>query len=233
MNQPLPFYAALLACLCVANNGWAEEDFKCWKNESGVLECGNTIPPQFVSQGYEVRNENADVVQVEKREMSPEERNRLLEIERQKIEAEKQAKVQAEEDKRLLDLYPNERDIINARDLKILRINKSVEITQKDLNARKARLEKLKVQAERAAKRADKVSLENLATLQTHIASLENQIKTIQSSVDGKEQEKQEIMSEYSKTLDKYREIQARTRLIEEAEKNEERIKAQAQPQQR
>lgn len=226
MCKQLQLYSVLFLALCAAHWSYAEDAFKCWTNEAGVLECGNTIPPEFVSQGYEVRNENADVVAKQEREMSPEERNRLLEQERQRIEAEKQAKAQAEEDKRLLDLYPTERDIIGARDLKIGRINKSLEITQKDLNSRKQRLEKLRVQAERAAKRTDKVSQENLKTFQSHIKSLEEQVETIEVSIASKEKERKAIQDEANKTLAKYREIQQRVQLRRERMRAEQEQKA-------
>jgi len=234
MYRSIQFYSALFLCTC-ASWSQAEVSFKCWTNEAGVMECGNTVPSEFVSQGYEVRNENADVVAKQAREMSPEERNRLLEAERQRIETEKQAKQQAEEDKRLLDLFPNERDITSARDLKVGRINKSIEITQKDLNSRKRRLEKLRVQAERAAKRTDKTSQENLKTFQSHIKSLEGQIETIEMSIASKEKEKQEIQTEANNTLAKYREIQQRLELRRKqlqatnAQKAKEKAAAQTQ----
>lgn len=212
INKPIHLYPVLLLCLYTSHEAYAEE-FKCWTNDSGVLECGNVVPPEFVSQGYEVRNEHADVVSKQAREMSPEERNRLLQEEQRRIEEEQQAKAQAEEDKRLLDLYPTERDITGARDLKVGRINKSIEITQKDLDSRKQRLAKLQEQAERAAKRTDKVSQENLKTFQAHIDSLQTQIETIQVSIEGKLKEKYEIEEEAEQTLAKYREIQQRVQL--------------------
>ncbi len=201
-------------------------EFKCWTNDSGVMECGNTIPSQYLSQGYEVRDDQATVVETKSREMSPEERARRLSEERKRIEDEKKSKQQAEEDKRLLDLYPSERDIINGRDLKVGRIDKSIEITEKDLHSRQQRLEKLQVQAERSAKRTDKVSKENLKTLQSHIQSLEGQIETIQTSIASKEKEKLEIQQEAAATLSKYREIQARvTRRIEYLRKKAQEAK--------
>ena len=45
--------STFLVALLMGAGTTAEAKIKCWKNNEGVRECGNVVPPEFAQQGHE------------------------------------------------------------------------------------------------------------------------------------------------------------------------------------
>jgi hypothetical protein len=181
----------------------APPTIKCWTNESGVKECGSAIPPQYASQGHKEINTKGEVVKQVGHEKSAEERKALVEQEQKALEAQKHSKEQEAQDRKLLDLYPSESDIEAAKNGKLESIKASVDVTQKQLDFYFLSLK----EAEKTFALPD---LKERGKLETHIASLKEQINKFQQTIENKKKESDAAIKEYDDYLLRYREIKRR-----------------------
>lgn len=199
------FNLFILSIMLVSNIHAAPPTIKCWINESGVKECGSTIPPQYASQGYQEINNKGEIVKKIDHEKSAEEREKLVKKEQQALENQKYAKEQEAQDRKLLDLYPSESDIEAAKNGKLESIKASVDVTQKQLDFYLLSL-----------KEAEKTfNLPNLqkdekTKLEGHISGLKEQINKFEQSIDNKKKEREHAITEYDDYLLRYREIKRR-----------------------
>lgn len=187
----------------------ASPTIKCWKNESGVKECGSAIPPQYASQGHEEVNTKGEIVKQVGHEKSAEERKTLVEKEQQALEQQKKSKEQEVQDRKLLDLYPSESDIEAAKNGKLESIKASLQVTQGQLNFYVLSLKEAEKglnlpDLKKEEKKEEKIKLE------THIVTLKEQIDKFQQSIDNKNKEREIAIKEYDDYLLRYREIKRR-----------------------
>jgi hypothetical protein len=187
----------------ISNVYAAPPTIKCWKNESGVKECGSAIPPQYASQGHEEMNTKGEIVKQVGHEKSAEERKALVEQEQKALEQQKQSKEQEAQDRKLFDLYPSESDIEAAKNGKLESIKASVDVTQKQLDFYLLSLK----EAEKTITLPD---LKEKDKLEAHIMSLKEQINKFQQSIDNKRKESETAIKEYDDYLLRYREIKRR-----------------------
>ncbi len=178
---------------------------KCWVNESGVKECGSAIPPQYASQGHKEINTKGEIVKQVGHEKSAEERKALVEQEQKALEAQKQAKEQEAQDRKLLDLYPSESDIEAAKNGKLASIEASVDVTKKQLDFYRLSLK----EAEKTASLPD-LKKEERPKLEAHIATLKEQISKFEETIEAKRKESEAAVKEYDDYLQRYREIKRR-----------------------
>lgn len=178
---------------------------KCWINESGVKECGSAVPPQYASQGHQEINAKGEVVKQVGHEKSAEERKALVEQEQKALEAQKQAKEQEAQDRKLLDLYPFESDIEAAKNGKLASIEASVDVTKKQLEFYRLSLK----EAEKTASLPD-LKQEERQKLEAHIATLKEQINKFEETIAEKRKESEAAVKEYEGYLQRYREIKRR-----------------------
>ncbi|MFT5349707.1 MAG: hypothetical protein ACI909_000425 [Planctomycetota bacterium] len=121
----------------------AHARFKCWTNNEGIRECGETVPPEYAQKGHQELSEQGMVLEKKDRAKTEEE---LAEDARQAEIAVAQKKIQDEQmlqDKILLDTFVSIADIEAGRDDKLTVIesditltNKRNEKTQEDLDKR-------------------------------------------------------------------------------------------------
>jgi|WetSurMetagenome_2_1015567.scaffolds.fasta_scaffold05322_9 hypothetical protein len=195
----------ILISFFVFNAQAALPTIKCWINENSVKECGSAIPPQYASQGHQEINTKGEVVKQVGHEKSAEERKALVEQEQQALEAQKHAKEQETQDRKLLDLYPSESDIEAAKNGKLESIKASLDVTKGQLNFYVLSLN----EAEKGLKLPD-LKKEEKAKLETHIITLKEQINKFQQSIDAKNKETEAAIKEYDEYLQRYREIKRR-----------------------
>jgi len=198
------YYKLLIFISFLISNVYAAPPtIKCWKNESGVKECGSAIPPQYASQGHEEMNTKGEIVKQVGHEKSAEERKALVEQEQKALERQKHSKEQEVQDRKLLDLYPSESDIEAAKNGKLESIKASVDVTQKQLDFYLLSLK----EAEKTLALPD---LKEKGKLEAHITTLKDQINKFQQSIDNKKKESEAAIKEYDDYLLRYREIKRR-----------------------
>ncbi|MDM8546051.1 hypothetical protein QUF61_06120 [Candidatus Venteria ishoeyi] len=211
MNKRTHLGQLILSVACLFNTTTVfAEDIKCWTNEDGIMECGNVIPQQYVKEKHEIRNDSGDVVEVIQRDKTEAEIKALIEAEQQRFEQEKKDKRQAEEDRRLLDLYPTENDIILARDSQLMRIEQGIRITKGQLKSYQNTLKNQRKLEKQLATRSDASSKTDRERLAKHSKNLEAQIKVIENSIKDKEQDTKNITAEYDVYLQRYKAVKKR-----------------------
>ena len=186
-------------------------DIKCWDNRDGVMECGSIIPLEYRRKKHEIRDESGEVVKTIKRDRTKAEIEQLEKEERRKQIEKIKNKKQAEEDRRLLDLYPTEDDILLARDGQTRRIDEGIRITKSQLVSYKRSLSGLKKQLAAQENKDEANAKKGKASVQR----LEDQIVVLYGLIDDKEKAKEKIMQEYNLYLERYREIKQRQKLRE------------------
>ena len=195
------FLVLIFICTLSINSQAAK--IKCWTNKEGVRECGTTIPPEYVQQGYEEVNEQGRTVSETDRAKTKEEiaeEKRLAEIERQKKEAEEE---QARKDQILLDIYTEVADIEKARDDNVNVIQSRITLTQTRVEKTTADLDK-RIQsaaaAERSGKKPDEQLLKDIEDLRQRIKNDEQFIKDRESEIEG-------IKASYNKDIERFKEL--------------------------
>ncbi len=176
---------------------------KCWTNSDGVRECGYSVPPEYSQKGHTKLNSQGVVVGEQSRAKSPEEVAAEQEKQRQRIEAERIAKLKAAKDKILLDTFASEDDMQMALAGKVraidLRVKHSKERLSK-LNSTKESLEERAAVKERAG---EKVPTKLLG----QINDVERQINELQAFIAKSHNQKAALQTKFGHDLKRYREL--------------------------
>jgi hypothetical protein len=180
---------------------------KCWTNEEGVRECGAAVPPEYSQQRVEVINERGMVVDVKERAKTMEE------LEAEKREAERLAKLKQEEERRqaearlrdtiLLRSYTTERDLKISYDDKIAVNRDIIDITNTGTRTLNKNLNNTRTKAanyERAGEKPPESVLEEMN-------SLERQIKDNDDFIARKQKEIEVLKQQYEADLKRFREL--------------------------
>ena len=180
---------------------------KCWTNKDGVRECGAAVPPEYSQQRVEVINERGIVVEVKERAKT------MDELEAEKREAERLAKLKQEEERRqaearlrdtiLLRSYTTERDLKISYDGKIAVNRDIIDITNTGTRTLNKNLENTRTKAanyERAGEKPPESVLEE-------INSLKRQIKDNDEFIARKQKEIKVLKQQYEDDLKRFREL--------------------------
>jgi hypothetical protein len=176
---------------------------KCWKNNEGVRECGNNVPPEFAQQGHQELSKSGTIVGEQKRaktadEMKQEAKQKELLAEEQRLEKER---ILA--DRVLLDTYSSVNEIEAARDERLMVIQSSITLANKQTETIQTDLDKrimAAAEAERSGKSPNEALLKDIATL-------ERQIKTKKLYVSEREIELEldQTKNEYAAKIDRFK----------------------------
>jgi len=174
---------------------------KCWKNNEGIRECGNVLPPEYAQKGHDELNSQGIRVKSHERALTKEEvaeRKRIKEEEKAKQDA-----IAAKErnDMILLNTFANEDEIVMARNGKITALRTEIRLTNKSLNKAKNRLIETRKQAasyERAGKQAP-------TKITNEITSNQKQIDNYEQFIASKKQELNKINTQFDADLKRYR----------------------------
>ncbi|MEM7543666.1 MAG: hypothetical protein AAF384_19065 [Pseudomonadota bacterium] len=184
-----------------AQNSFAA--FKCWKNEDGVRECGEKVPPKYAQQEYEERSKGGLTLNKSDRAKTMEE----LEVQREKdrqAELEKvAAKKRAADDRVLLDTFSSEDDILMTRDGQISHVESQIKITESHIRKLQRNLDQ---EIERAAdfeRRGKAPSEEVLANIENY----RDQITAQQEIIDTKRDEQATIKARFDDDLNRFRSL--------------------------
>lgn len=176
---------------------------KCWTNNEGVRECGDTIPPEYAQKSHQELGKGGIVREETKRAKTAEE---LKEEERlAKIEAEKKKK---EEEKRkqdqiLLQTFSSVEDIERARDERVTALEASIKLTQARSEKIQADLNK-RIQSAADDERSGKKPSEALLN---DIDSLKRQLKNNESFIADKRAEQEEIKKSHAADIAHFKKL--------------------------
>lgn len=197
--------APVLAALALLTAGAvqpASAAIKCWTNNEGVRECGETVPPEFAQQGHAVIKESGVVTETE-RAKTPEELAEAERKMREEAEAEAAVKEKARQDSILLATFSTIEDIERVRDEQVTALEATISVTktrnakiQEDLDKRIAAA----AAEERAGKSPNEALLKDIDSLRRQVANNEN-------FIDSQHQEQDEIRALYDGKIQRFKEL--------------------------
>ena len=133
----------------------------------------------------------------------------LADRERQRVEAERQRKLEEEQARRdalLLSTYGHENDILYVRDRKLEQLESSVSASKETLNSLRATLERLEKQAAQEQRGGGAVSEDT----GTNIERSKAQIERHEAAIVAKRKEQENLRQQYDAELKRYRELKQR-----------------------
>ena len=192
----LLFIAALAASFLFSQTVTAGQ-FKCWRNNEGVKECGSYVPAEHSQKRVETRGDSGRIIEVKERaktEQEIKEANRLEKI--KKIEDDKIAE-QKKKDSILLETFSRELEITMLRDSKIKVLEGIITVTNSNNKTLNKKLSKLK---KRSGAKPSKTNLSDMK-------SLENRIIKNEKSIATKRTEQDVIRKRFEKDLFRFRDL--------------------------
>ena len=168
----------LVVLLCGAGN---TGKIKCWKNNEGVRECGNTLPPEFAQQGHDEVSAGGVRLESTGRAKSLEELEAEREEAKKKAAAELREREQAAKDRVLLDTFSSDDDMLLARDGQITHLESQVRLTESHIDKLNKGLEELIQDAADHERRGNQPpekligDIDSLDRLKRHITECQNQ----------------------------------------------------------
>lgn len=176
---------------------------KCWINDEGVRECGNSVPPEYSHKGYEALSEHGIVIDERQRALTEEEIAEQKRRAAQEAERQRQMEAQQRQDAILLQTFSSERDIITARDDKLSAMEAQIKLTESRIEKLEADLNKRMEQAA-AAERAGKQPGEALTD---DIDSLRRQIQSNKDFITETRADQEHVKAGYEADLERFREL--------------------------
>lgn len=178
-------------------------EIMCWKNDAGVRECGNSVPPEYSQERIEVLNDRGLVVRV----IQPPKSQAQLQKEKEQEQARKQEaaakKEQERKDNILLNSYATERDLIMARDTNVKAASAELDIAKGNLKMQENTLDDLQNKAgnyERSGKQPPKKLIDNINATKQQIANKQKIIAQRQKSIN-------QLKQRFDKDLARYRKL--------------------------
>lgn len=181
----------------------AQAAIKCWKNNEGVRECGNRVPPEFAQQGHEELSNSGMVVDKQDRVKTKEELEQAAKEFEILAEQERQKAQQARTDKILLATFSRVSEIEAVRDERLNVIQASITLVEKQSETIQLDLDK-RILAAAEAERSGSTPNEALLN---DIASLERQINEKKQYASEKQIEVEETIKEYTANIDRFKSL--------------------------
>ncbi|MGK0297586.1 MAG: hypothetical protein ACI9XC_001196 [Gammaproteobacteria bacterium] len=181
----------------------AQAAIKCWKNNEGVRECGNRVPPEFAQQGHEELSNSGMVVNQQGRVKTKEELEQAAKELEILAEQKRQQEQQARMDKILLATFSSVSEIEAARDGKLNVIQASITLVGKQSETIQLDLDK-RILAAAEAERSGSTPNEALLN---DIASLERQINVKKQYASEKQDEIDETTKEYGTNIERFKSL--------------------------
>lgn len=176
---------------------------KCWTNDEGIRECGNSVPPEYAQKSHqEISNQGVIIDKQEraktKLELEEEARLAAIAAEKQKLKDE-----QAKQNKILLDTFISVADIEAVRDGKLAVIESSITLANKRNEKTRQDLDK-RIEAAAAAERAGKAPNEALLE---DINLLHARIEKNNAFIDGKHDEQDAVSAAADTDIERFKRL--------------------------
>ena len=179
-------FGILLLVIGFGVSAWAAGFSYRYRDDTGTLHIGYSVPPEFVVNGYEVLNDHGRVVDVVfPKEVLDERASKML----KEAEARHQIELQRAKDEALLRFYSVPEDIERVRKRKLDEFDNFIEIQKGNIISYKNKVADLQGQAANLERMGQKVPEKILQTLDT----LELKIKDAEQAIAAKESEKEQV----------------------------------------
>ncbi len=177
-------------------------NIKCWINDEGIQECGNTVPQKYSQQGHkEFNTEGVKVKEIAPAKSAEE----IAEAVRKEEEARKR-KEQEVLDRKLLDLFSKEEDIESAREAVLSTIESQVSSIQTIIESLEGNLKDMEENYQLAEDNKD-VTESQRETIRNNIRNVKQRIKDNQKTLEEKLLEKNEVNKKHDEYLAHFRKI--------------------------
>jgi small-conductance mechanosensitive channel len=213
-----PFYRTVLVCALATafaaplyaaspKTSGGSKTFKCWTNNEGVRECGESIPPEYLEGESTTIGKQGVTLDSQGRAQTTEER--AAEEKRRQEAAAKAAEEKRIQDERikadqvLLSTFASEHDITMARDRKITSVEGTIELTNVSIAKQRQVVEGYRTRVANLEKSGKPVPPELAADMATEQQKLDNKVAFIAS----KKAEVEALKAEYEGYLKRYREL--------------------------
>ena len=195
----------VVAATLLAGSGLAlpaSAAIKCWTNNEGVRECGESVPPEFAQQGHEVIKKSGAVEETE-RAKSPEELAEEKRVAEEKAAIKEAEQEKIRQDNILLATFSTIEDIERVRDEQITALDATISVT-KTRNAKIQQDLDKRIEAAAAEERAGKAP--NAALLKD-IESLRRQTDDNEKFIEAKHKEQDTIRQQYADKIQRFKEL--------------------------
>ena len=154
-----------------------------WKDAAGVVHFSDTIPASALAGGYDVVDNDGQVVRHISRELTPAERQAAAAASARAAAAKRAAQQQSLEDTQMLSAYPTDKDLQQSQQAQLQQIQTDIATLQTNLRSQES----------------------TLTDLLAHAADLEHSGKPIPPYVNTRIAEQRESVSEERNALAKRR----------------------------
>ncbi|MFO8025212.1 hypothetical protein [Thiohalophilus sp.] len=201
----LPVSLCFAALILAQANPATAARYKCWTNDQGVRECGQSVPPEYSQQRIEILNEQGVVIEVEEPARTPEQ----LEAEKQAAEQrrveEQQKAEQQRRDRVLLNTFTTERDLKLFYQDRTDAIQSRINLTRASNDALREKLRDLQKQAANQERRGQALS-ENLLD---QMEQVKRQIANNKKLMAEKAQELETLEQQFEAELERFRKLKS------------------------
>jgi hypothetical protein len=191
--------SAFLLCV-LADAGIAADKLFRYKDAEGRVVINHTLPPELVTEGYEILSSSGQVLEVVPRTLSAEELANLSEEEQLKRKQDAQKEAQLAYDESLLLRYSDISDIEAARDRALKEFSIRISILKGNQIAIKRKVEREQEQAaniERSGRKVPELMSDNLLALQ-------EELRVTEESIVLRESELEDVRASYQSDIDRF-----------------------------
>lgn len=185
----------------------AQAKIVCWKNNEGVRECGNAVPPEYAQKSIERKSSMGMTVEKTQRAKTQaeldKERAETERMRKEKLEADRLAVEQARKDRVLLQTFTTEEDLRLATDGKIAVIDSRIKHREQLTGKSEKTRDEMQGEAAQFERRGKKVPPE----LTKKINDVQLQIDNNRAQITKRKQERVQVQQQYETDLSRYREL--------------------------
>ena len=185
----------------------AAAGIKCWRNDDGVRECGQSVPPEYAQKGHDEMTDMGVTVSRTARAKSKEELRirREEEVRTAAIRADEARKTRERQikDRVLLSTFTTEKELAAAHEGQVAAIDIRIGHTEKILKQLQRSLKELRSQAAKMERSGKSIT----PAIQDKIAKLGQRLRDRNTFIDGRRLQKAELAAQFSEDLDRYRQL--------------------------
>ena len=166
---------ALLAALGILVSTGVQAGMYRYKDENGQLVISNTIPQEATKRGYEILGNNGRVVET----VAPAPTEEEIAAREAQKERERQAELQRQEDKKLLDRYSHPNQAVRAMHRKVREMEGIIQLKRGNISVISSQLDSEQSRAadlERLGRDVPEASLDKIRRLESQMDDIEQEI---------------------------------------------------------
>lgn len=174
-----------------------------WVDSQGNVTYGDKIPPEYAQQGNKELSSQGVVVKTTPPPKTPEQRAEEQRLAQLKAEQDRIAKEKSAHDRMLLNTFSSEDDLIMTRNGKLAAIDAMINATTSRNESLKKSLVTLRASAAERERNGQTIPIK----LRDDIASMRSQIQNNISYIASKQQEQEQLRTQFEADLERFREL--------------------------